>query len=75
MPPSIPVEISDLENIVREMIFIARKMMPDQISAERLVEAVLHRAISQADNNAFEGDVGDRLKILLNEEYRLRASH
>ena len=43
MPPSIPVEISDLENIVREMIFIARKMMPDQISAERLVEAVLQR--------------------------------
>jgi len=64
----------NIEEILWEMILSARLMMPDHSSAERLVEGVLHQAIFQAENDMFTGDVGEYLKMLLNEEYRLHAN-
>lgn len=64
----------NIEEILWEMILSARLMMPDHSSAERLVEGVLHQAIFQAENDMLTGDVGEHLRMLLNEEYRLHAN-
>lgn len=63
-----------MEDILRELLFRARLMMPDKLSAERLVEAVLHHAISQAERGMITGDVKEHLLVLLEEEHRTRGS-
>ena len=64
----------NMEEILWEMILSARLMMPDDSSAERLVEGVLHQAIFQAENDLLTGDVREHLRMLLNEEYRFRGN-
>ncbi|QDA36098.1 response regulator (plasmid) [Paracoccus liaowanqingii] len=64
----------NIEDIVREMIKTARQMMPDHLSADRLVEGVLQRAIAQATSGTFTENSEEGLSRLLNEEYRCRAA-
>ncbi|TGN55599.1 response regulator [Paracoccus liaowanqingii] len=64
----------NIEDIVREMIKTARQMMPDHLSADRLVEGALQQAIAQATNGTFTENIKEGLSRLLNEEYRFRAA-
>ena len=52
---------------------MARYMMPDEASAERLVETVLLRAVKQTDKQHVDEDIRIRLFKMLEEEYRHRA--
>lgn len=62
-----------VETIVIEMIRRARGIMPDQASADRLVEATLLRAIAETRESRMDGDIRARLLNLLDEEYRQRS--
>ena len=59
-----------LEAIVLDMIHRSCTIMPDRASADRLVEAVLLRAIAEAKDCRFKDDMRPRLMDMLDEEYR-----
>ena len=59
-----------LEAIVLDMIHRSCALMPDRASADRLVEAVLLRAIAEAKDCRFKDDMRPRLMDMLDEEYR-----
>ncbi|QDA37005.1 response regulator (plasmid) [Paracoccus liaowanqingii] len=65
---------TSIEEILKELIMTARAMMPDQASANRLVDAALSRAITKAKENIFTGDVRKHLYNILKEE-RLHRAH
>ena len=63
-----------VEAVVIEMICRAREMMPDEASAERLVEGALMRAITEAPQDEPKGDdIRARLFALFQDEYRQRG--
>lgn len=63
-----------VEAVVIEMLCRARDMMPDEASAERLVEGALMRAITEAHQDEPKGDdIRARLFALLQDEYRQRG--
>lgn len=63
-----------VEAVVIEMICRGREMMPDEASAERLVEGALMRAITEAPQDEPKGDdIRARLFALFQDEYRQRG--
>jgi DNA-binding LytR/AlgR family response regulator len=66
-------ERGGIELVVIEMIRRARNFMPDEASADRIVEGALLRAIAETKEGRMQGDVRTRLLSLLNEEYRQRG--
>ncbi|WP_410219271.1 response regulator [Paracoccus sp. (in: a-proteobacteria)] len=66
-------DADDIEAAVVRMLQQARRMMPDEASAERLVEGVLHRAIAAADNNGPEQSTAPWLMMMLHKEYAQRG--
>lgn len=69
----VPQDIDSIEGAVIEMIRRSRAVMPDEPSADRLVEAALLRAIAETTRNRIEGDVHTRLLELLEDEYSQRG--
>ena len=65
-----PHHDDSLEAIVLDMIHRSCTIMPDRASADRLVEAVLLRAIAEAKDCRFKDDMRPRLMDMLDEEYR-----
>ncbi|MFC3629382.1 response regulator [Paracoccus angustae] len=65
--------IDSIENTVIEMIRRSRAVMPDESSADRLVEAALLRAIAETAESRMEGDLSARLLDLLDDEYSRRG--
>jgi hypothetical protein len=63
-----------IQTVVIQMMQHSRRVMPDDPSAERLVEATLQRAVTErsagGDGSA---DVGPWLLQLLDQEYRMRG--
>ena len=70
--PPVPTDIELLE-IVREMMMLARRQLPDAESAERLVEGTLLRAIGETLDNPLGSDARARLLRLMHEEFRARG--
>jgi CheY-like chemotaxis protein len=71
--PSIS-DATDIGEVLSGLITLAGTIMPDQASAERLVEATIRRAIGQLGEDLFEiGNRGDLIR-LLHEERRLRTA-
>nr|CRY94422.1 hypothetical protein [uncultured prokaryote] len=75
---SLPVLVVEDENdsmeaVVRDIIRRSRIIMPDLTSADRLVEAVLLRAIAESKEGPFQGDIRSRLMDMLTEEHRLNC--
>ena len=68
-----PVDDDSLGAIAVEMMQRSRRIMPDDPSAERLVEATLQRAVAQRSAGRAPDDVGDWLLRLLDQEHRLRG--
>lgn len=68
-----PPETDSIEAAVLEMVRRSRGVMPDEASADRLVEAALLRAIAETAECRMEGDVRARLLALLDDEYRERG--
>ncbi|MTE01601.1 hypothetical protein GIY56_15035 [Paracoccus sp. YIM 132242] len=68
-----PHEIDSVQAAVLEMIRRSRAVMPDEASADRLVEAALLRAIAETTERRMEGDVRTRLLDLLEDEYSQRG--
>lgn len=66
--------IDSMEVVVIEMIRRSRSVMPDEGSADRLVEAALLRAIAETRDGRMEGDIRARLLGLLDEEHRQRGN-
>jgi hypothetical protein len=66
-------ETDSMEAVVRDMIRQSRTIMPDLTSADRLVEAVLLRAIAESKGGQFQGDIRPRLMGMLTEEHRLNG--
>jgi DNA-binding LytR/AlgR family response regulator len=62
-----------IEMVVLEMMHLARDMMPDEASVERLVEAVLLRAIREQGEGSAPQDVRGWLLHLLDREHRERG--
>lgn len=62
-----------VERIVIEMLRLARGMMPDEASVERLVEAALIRAIREQGKGSAPPDMRGWLLHLLDREYRERG--
>lgn len=69
---ALPPEDDDgIDSVVTRMMHRSRQIMPDNSSAERLVESVLQRSVArQPDADA---DAGPLLLRLLDQEYRLRG--
>lgn len=63
-----------MEAVVRDMIRRSWALMPDQASADRLIEAVLVRAIAENSEKRIT-DFRLRLMGMLDEEHRLRGRH
>lgn len=68
-----PQEGDSMEAIVIEMIRRARDLMPDEASADRIVERALLQAIAETKDGQMEGDIHARLLSLLDDEYRQRG--
>lgn len=68
-----PVDDDSLDEIAIEMMQRSRRIMPDDPSAERLVEATLQQAVAQRAAGRAPDDVGDWLLRLLDQEHRLRG--
>ncbi|WP_207101268.1 response regulator [Paracoccus shandongensis] len=68
-----PHQADSIEAAVIEMIRRSRAVMPDEASADRLVEAALLRAIAETTESRMEGDVRARLMELLDDEYCQRG--
>ncbi|MDQ1899336.1 hypothetical protein RAH32_02605 [Paracoccus sp. WLY502] len=68
-----PADDDSLGAIATQMMQRSRRIMPDDPSAERLVEATLQRAVAQRTAGRAPDDVGDWLLRLLDQEYRLRG--
>lgn len=68
-----PEDDDTIDAVVVEMMQRSRRIMPDDPSAERLVEATLQRAVSQRAAGEGSADVGPRLLRLLDQEYLLRG--
>lgn len=66
-------EDDSIEHVVIEMMHQARRLMPDEASVERLVEASLLRAISEQSDNPAPSDVRGWLLGLLEAEYQDRG--
>lgn len=66
-------ETDSIEMVVMEVIRQAKIMMPDAASAERLVEAVLLRAIAETRETRIKGEIRACLLALLDDEYRQRG--
>ncbi|SIT86676.1 response regulator receiver protein [Pontibaca methylaminivorans] len=64
-----------IEDLVMEMLRRARHVMPDNASAERLVERVLKVALQKVDQGADEQDLKNWLRQLFAYEFRNRISH
>lgn len=62
-PPSI-------ESIVQELLAQARRLMPDRLAAERLVEAALKSAIQKTERGEAEAELRLWLRRLLDQEYQ-----
>lgn len=62
-----------VEMVVIEMMHLARSMMPDKASAERLVEAALVRAIREQGEGTVPPDARGWLLHLLNREHQERG--
>lgn len=69
----VPAETDSIEAAVIEMIRRSRAVMPDEASADRLVEAALLRAIAETAESRMEGDLCARLLDLLQDEYSQRG--
>ena len=69
----VPPDADRIETIVVEMMQQSRLVMPDEASAERLVEAALLRAIKESGESRIEGNIRARLMTLLDKEYRQRG--
>ncbi len=69
-----PQDIDSMEAIVIEMIRRSRSIMPDESSADRLVEAALLRAIAETRDGRMEGNIRARLMGLLEVEHRKRGN-
>lgn len=65
--------VNDPEMVVREMMVLARRQMPDAGSADRLVEAALLRTIAETADQRLEGDIRGRLFAAMEEEFRQRG--
>lgn len=72
--PSIS-DATDIGEVLSGLITLAGTIMPDQASAERLVEATIRRAIGQLGEDLFEIGNRDRLILMLDEECRCRAAY
>lgn len=68
-----PDECDSIETVVMKLRRRSRRLMPDEASADRLVEAALQRAIAEADRARHDDDRAARLRILLEEEYHRSA--
>ena len=66
-------DIDSIEVAVREMIQRSRRLMPDEASADRLVEAALLRAIAETTHTRMEGNLRSRMLDLLDDEYHQRG--
>lgn len=73
VPPAEGAET--IEDLVMEMLRRARHVMPDNASAERLVERVLKVALQKVDQGADEQDLKTWLRQLFAYEFRNRISH
>jgi DNA-binding LytR/AlgR family response regulator len=71
----VPPDDDCMEAVVIEMIRRARHLMPDEASADRLVEGALLQAIAKTGKGRMEGDVRAQLLTLLDNEYRQRGRH
>ncbi|MCZ0964376.1 response regulator [Paracoccus benzoatiresistens] len=63
----------NMEAVVIEMIRRARDLMPDEASADRIVEGALLRAIAETKDKRMEGDIRANMLSLLYDEYRQRG--
>lgn len=66
-------DTSSIELVVVEMMRRSRVVMPDETSADRLVEAALMQAIAETTQGPPVADMGARLLDLLEDEYRQRG--
>ncbi|WP_347140637.1 response regulator [Paracoccus sp. SSK6] len=64
---------TNLEAAVIEMIHRARDLMPNEQSADRIVEGTLLRAIAETKDNRMEDDIRAYMLNLLYDEYRQRG--
>ncbi|GGF81515.1 response regulator [Paracoccus acridae] len=64
---------TNLEAAVIEMIHRARDLMPNEQSADRIVEGTLLRAIAETKDNRMEDDIRAYMLSLLYDEYRQRG--
>lgn len=64
---------TNLEAAVIEMIHRARDLMPNEQSADRIVEGTLLRAIAETKDNGMEDDIRAYMLSLLYDEYRQRG--
>lgn len=69
----VPEDEEGIDGIVTQMMQHSRRIMPDDPSAERLVEAVLQRAAAQRLPGEDTPDMGPWLLRLLDQEYLLRG--
>lgn len=69
----VPQEGDSMEVVVIEMIRRARGLLPDEASADRLVEGALLRAIAETKESGMEGDIRTRLLSVLDDEYCRRG--
>lgn len=68
-----PDDDDSIDSVVIRMMHHSRRIMPDERSAERLVEATLQRAVAQRSPGTDAQDMGQWLLRLLGQEYRLRG--
>lgn len=64
---------NNLEAAVIEMIHRARDLMPNEESADRIVEGAMLRAIAETKDNRMEDDIRAYMLSLLYDEYRQRG--
>lgn len=68
-----PAEGDGLEAVLIEMIRRSNQLMPEKQAADRLVEAAMRRAITEAREGRMGENVRIRLLDLLDDEYQQRG--